>query len=498
MNIIIDTNIIINLEDNKILEESFTRFIQLASINNCNIYYHKGTVEDIERDKDNNRKAVTLSKLKKYTPFPNPGNPTPDFISRAGQKSINDEIDNKLLFQAYLNYTDILVTEDKGIQEKGLKFSLKNIASINQAIEILSDKFIFRIPKHPNLEHISLRELVNELNDEFFDSLREDYSIFNSWFKNSAQKNRQSYVFRSNNKLGAILIYKEETAIEHRLAEIYDNALKMCTFKVAETAFGNKLGELFLSKMFALCIEKKIKYLYLTVFEKHSHLISLLEDYGFKKKLFINSEGREELIYIKHTDKPLVASDTPLNTKANHPFYYDGNSIEKYIIPIRDNYYRTLFKDGGFRQYSLYDSSINEIQGNTITKAYVCASPRKSMQTGSLLFFYASKVHQVIEPVGVLESIHKVSDFTELRLFVNKRTVFSEEDLKEMLEEKKTLTILLFRLVYYLRKPVSFKLINQLKSYANKFTTITSLSEEDYLFLKEKNYFDERYIINKA
>ena len=102
----------------------------------------------------------------------------------------------------------------------------------------------------------------------------------------------------------------------------------------------------------------------------------------------------------------------------------------------------------------------------------------------------------MIEPVGILESLSRVSDYNQLKLFVSKRTVFTEADLEQMLESKKELTVLLFRLVYYIKKPVTFKTIKQLESFSNKFTSITTLKDKDYQFLKANNYFDERYIIN--
>jgi L-amino acid N-acyltransferase YncA len=499
MHILIDTNIIINLEDNKILEQNFSRFIQLATSNGCNIYFHKDCEKDILNDKDLKRKQITLSKLRKYTSFPNPAEPTKEFIEKVGQNKHNDEIDNKQLFQAYLNYTDLFVTNDNGILKKAVKLNLSNVINVNDAAELLADRFTLRIPQHPLLEHLSLRDLVNNLENEFFDSLRIDYNDFDKWFAEGAKNNRQCYVFKSNEKICAILIYKEESASGHRISGVHDEAIKMCTFKVAETTFGNKIGELFLSKMISLCIEKNIPNLYLTVFEKHIHLINLLESFGFSKSNFVNKDGKEELIYLKKISKVEAIKASNSNDKLIHPFYYDNISVEKYVVPIQDKYYRTLFKDGALRQSQLFDkdeASLNEIQGNTITKAYICASPRKTMKEGSILFFYSSKNKQMIEPVGILESLSRVSDYNQLKLFVSKRTVFTEADLEQMLESKKELTVLLFRLVYYIKKPVTFKTIKQLESFSNKFTSITTLKDKDYQFLKANNYFDERYIIN--
>lgn len=499
MKILIDTNIIINLEDNKVLDQTFTRFIQLASSNGCSVYYHKDCEKDIQNDKDLNRKYIVLSKLKKYIPFPNPGIPSNDFLEKVGQKNSNDSIDNKQLFQTYLFYCDLFVTNDKGILKKAEKLSLGNVLNVRDAAELLADKFTLKIPHHPLLEHMSLRYLVGNLNNVFFNSLRADYKGFDEWFMKAAKSDRYCYVFKSNETIGAILIYKVESAASHRISGVYDEAIKMCTFKVAETTFGNKIGELFLSKMFSFCIEKGIPNLYLTVFPKQTHLINLIECFGFIRAIFENEDGKEELLYLKKISKGESKKAFDYNDKHIHPFYYDGLSIEKYVVPIQDRYYQTLFKDGAFRQSQLFDrddASLNEIQGNTITKAYICSSPRKTMKEGSILFFYSSKSKKMIEPVGILESLNRISDYSQLMLFVSKRTVFTESELKQMLESKEKLTVLLFRLVYYLKKPVIFKSIKKLGSFSNKFTTITALKEVDYQNLKINNHFDERYIIN--
>ena len=65
-----------------------------------------------------------------------------------------------------------------------------------------------------------------------------------------------------------------------------------------------------------------------------------------------------------------------------------------------------------------------------------------------------------------------------------------------MVNGKKEITVLIFRLLYYLEKPIKQKEIKLLESYSNNFQTITVLKESDYNNLKQKKYFDERFIID--
>lgn len=257
------------------------------------------------------------------------------------------------------------------------------------------------------------------------------------------------------------------------------------------------MGELFLQKMFEYCINQKIGYLYLTVYEKQAHLISLLVKFGFHKEIFKNKQGLEEIRMIKSLKRSKIRLIS--NDICYHPFYTDNENIGKFVIPIRPNFYNTLFKDGQLREPTLFDQfndSINEIQGNSIMKAYVSSSPQTNLKQGDILFFYASQKNQVIEPIGILESQQIIDDFDILWDIVRKKTVFSQDELRAMFNQKGKLHVITFRLISYLNKPITLTDIKAIDSFKNKIQTITKIKESDYLKLKENGYFDKCYIIN--
>lgn len=499
MRILIDTNILIHLEDNKVINDQFAKVYQLAISNKCDLYYHPACLQDVKRDKDLHRQSITLSKLNKYTQMPDPATPSAEFIALVGQKNDHDEIDNHHLYQVQKEYVDYFITEDKGIHKKAEKInSADKILTVEGGLKLLQERYTLIIPQHPLLQECSTREIENELNDDFFDSLRGNYNGFNKWFiEKCAKQNRYCYVLRVDNKISAILVFHQEKSSEHNLPGINSDAMKMCTLKVAETVFGYRLGELFLNKMFEMCIKRQINQLYLTVFQHHTHLISLLEKYGFVKYEFKNKDGLDELRMIKSLVKSEYASKP--QTVAAHPFYVDGAGVNKFVIPIDPKFYNTLFKDGVFRQRSLFDDTsdaLNEIEGNTISKAYLCKSKRKNMKAGDLLFFYGSKTIKSIEPVGLLDEVIYTKDIEEIKRLVKRKTVYSDADLEQMADGKKAVTVLIFRLLYYLENPVKFQVIKTLESYTNNFQTITSLKDTDYNNLKQNKHFDERFIIN--
>lgn len=503
MKILIDTNVVIHLEDNKIIDDAFSLFYNLAITNNCKILYHPNAIpKDIERDKDSFRQEVIQSKLKKYEVLEDACIPTPDFLAKLKNNKINDKIDNMQLYQLYRGFVDYFITEDKGIHSKSKKLDLEDkVMTVQEALFFLEEKFTIKIPTHPILKGHSLREIENLFSTSFFNSLREDYGNenFDNWLSKCIIDNRRCYSLIVDGELKALLIYNVESVEDHKIPSVYDRALKICTLKVDNSAFGIKLGELFLNKMFQYCINQGIKYLYLTVYDKQFQLINLLENFGFIRQEFTNSIGCVEIRMIKCMDKGKI--DTCCNDSFTHPFYNDNKERKKFVIPIQPQFYKTLFKDGKLRQPTLFDKSleyINEIQGNTIYKAYISHSKITSLKHGDILFFYSSKSSQVIEPVGILESFKIVDNFDDLWEMVQKKTVFSQDDLKTMLSEKGKLHVITFRLITYLDNHINLNKIKNIGSFRNKIVTITQLKEEDYIELKNDGHFNERYIINQA
>ncbi|GHT46467.1 hypothetical protein AGMMS49965_24060 [Bacteroidia bacterium] len=501
MKILIDTNILIQLEDNRVIDKKFASFYQLAVSNNCKVIYHSEAIpNDISRDTNQERKDIIKSKLQKYENLANFAKTTDDFNAQLGASRINDRIDNIQLFQLYKGYVDYFVTEDKGIHTKAKRINLEDkVLDISKMLSLLEEQFTIKVPQHPILKEHSIREIEDKFSSSFFDSLREDYGNedFNNWLQKCVQKDRKCYSLIVDNQLQALLIYNIENVEDHRLPDVYEKALKICTLKVADTAFGIKLGELFLNKMFEYCINQKINYLYLTVYEKQTQLKELLSKFGFYENTFINKQGLSEVQKIKCLDKGKITIQE--NSAVIHPFYYDNVPVSKYAIPIQPQYYSTLFKDGKFRERTLFDGlddSIREIQGNTIVKAYISNSKNKKLKEGDLLFFYASQDNKSIEPIGILETCQIVNHIDELWGLVCRKTVFPKEQLSAMLQEKGKLHVITFRLIGYLKTPIGLTKINELQSFKNKIQTITKISENDYNRLKDEKYFDRRYIVD--
>lgn len=136
-----------------------------------------------------------------------------------------------------------------------------------------------------------------DITDSFFDSLKQDYADFESWFKKKQAANAMAYVTESCGKLTSFLMLKIENKSENYMDFLHPfkpaKRLKISTLKVMDT--GKRIGEMFIKIIFKKAVEEQVDEIYITIFDKYKNLIDLLESYGFKKytkKKTLGSNGK--------------------------------------------------------------------------------------------------------------------------------------------------------------------------------------------------------------
>lgn len=101
----------------------------------------------------------------------------------------NDLIDNSLLYAVYKDCVSYLITNDKKSRNKAKKISIENrVLSTQEAIKLFNprEEKVIRIPAFIQFEY-----LYNiELDDVFFDSLKNDYKGFEKWYKKNLKKEK--------------------------------------------------------------------------------------------------------------------------------------------------------------------------------------------------------------------------------------------------------------------------------------------------------------------
>lgn len=486
MNILLDTNIIIPLEDtSKILDSSFAEMRRLAAEQQHCLYVHPMQVEDINRDKNAERKQIVLSRLNQYSKIDNPPVLTDDECIKLGlsQPNDHDKVDNNILFALYRGAVHLLVTNDEGIHKKASKIGIQDkVYRLEQFLV-----FLRRYSNQPvayTYTGVKERYMYEiDKSQSFFDSLRQAYEGFDNWYQKSAEKQRKCWCIEDNNgNIAAICIYKfeENEKLTDDGETTQGKILKLCTFKVDVSARGKKLGERLLYIAFDFCVKNGVHWAYLHTYgEEQKTLVGLCEEYGFYRL----GKYKKDDVYIK----PMKLKQEDLGSleslKRYYPFFQDNNTVQKYIIPIQPRYHEDLFPDFSSMKGSLFESdqSLYSSQGNTIKKAYLCHSNTKSLKKGDVVLFYRSTDKKSIQCMGIVEDAFISDNIEEVFPKIAKRTVYTHSDLEEILS-KDTL-IILFRFIP-LNDEISWKKIQSVGIKGN-IQSIRKISNEQYTALNE-------------
>ncbi|TLU87471.1 MAG: hypothetical protein FDX21_01140 [Chlorobium sp.] len=484
MNILIDTNILIPLEDTgRVLDPSLAEMCRLADQHGHILYTHPSQEEDILRDSNEARKNIVLSRVKQYQSIPFPPQITADDLLRYDwkQNNDNDHVDNLLLHALCRGAVHFLVTGDKEIHKKAKQANVQEqVHRIDQFLAFLKSQNKDEQPPPFGIQERYLHQF--DVTQPFFDSLREGYDQFNEWYLKSARNQRKAWCISDNGVVHAICIYKIEDrpCIGDGGLSLNGRALKLCTFKVGKSVRGRKLGERLLFASFKYAVENNIQYVYLHTFgEEHDMLVSLCLDYGFQ---YYGKYDSRDNVYLKEMicpSKPEIELDPLSYAIRYYPHYLDNPHIAKFIVPIQPEYYNDLFADTSDTARGLFsgDHSFYSPQSNTIKKAYICHSNTTGVRPGDLLLFFRTQDRKSIECIGVVEQNYRGRDIDKVLPLVSKRTVYSKGEIEKRLL-KETLVIL-FRFIRNI-SPISHHILEKAE-IKGPIQSIRKITHEQYL-----------------
>lgn len=502
MRILLDTNILILRENNHPIPENLAQMMQLINgLENSSICVHNLSIKEIQKDKNVERQKINLSKINSYAPLTDYPDYTNDseFIAQIPEpKTENDIIDNQLLYCAYKNVVDILITEDAGILNKAEQLNIEQVLNINGAIAYFKTLYtntdINLLPIFKKAKGYDI-----DLNDSIFESLKADYPGFDNWWKKKVWR-RELFIFERERKINAILIPKIEQneTIDCTPELKREKILKICTFKVSDDSRGLKLGERLLKMAFDFAIINNVFKVYLTHYKQDSdYLIPLLQNFGFSK-YGENKDGEE--IYLKKIIPDVTINLRDKNgaaeiNKTFYPAFYDGSIIKKHIIPIEPKFHERLFPDVniGPKQLSLLEPNTTS-EGNSIKKAYICNSNSHKLNIGDVVLFYRSQDIKAITTLGTVESIHyDLTDAEQIAKLIAKRTVFSIDEIREKC--KSNVTVILFNQNFNLKHNYKYTDLRSKEIVSGYIQGITEISDEKYKEIIKEN-IDERFIIH--
>jgi L-amino acid N-acyltransferase YncA len=459
MHFLLDTNVLIPLEDSAIpLRDSLANFVRLANANKHVLVYHPASVEDIQEDKDEARRAHTLQRLRQYTMLEH----RPACPWNTPSTKRNDAADNEILYALSLHAASALVTEDRQIHDKAkAKGLLDRVFTIQTAEDLLRRLHETVGVRLPNIEEVPLYQLTPLLTSPFFDSLRQSYD-FDQWFRRKSEQGCRAWVhWEARDRLGGICIFQRQD--NERIAEgitLEGAALKLSTFKVGDSCRGRKVGELFLKAAFKYASANRLRNIFIHGDEeRHYFLFELLSDFGFEHVGHHPAGGRHDAVYLKRhpVDPPPADALPPFEyLRAYFPHFRQDSAVAAYVVPIRPQYHDILFPDfegASTRQKKLFEQE--NYAGNAIKMAYLCKAQTKAMRAGDVLLFYRSGEEHALTSIGIVETYETLAEVDSIVARVKRRTVYSLSEIEKM--AAKPTKVILFRFVRHLPRPLPLK-----------------------------------------
>jgi GNAT superfamily N-acetyltransferase len=471
---LIDTNVVIGLEDNHPVNPVFSNFLALAAKHKVDIFVHAAAQDDISRDKNIVRREISNSKLKKFQTLGKVSGLTKDKLENmfGKLKKPNDHVDAILLHALIIGVVDFLVTEDRGLHDRAQRHSTelaRRVLFVADAASLLSTTYQPKETCVRYVEEVSAHSI--DIEDTIFDSLREGYPEFNVWWREKCVAQRRLCWVVSDEGLAGLIVRKDEKLGATDATSLAKKILKVCTFKVRPESRGIKIGELLLKQLFWYAQINRYDLVYLTTYENQAALINLIEYYGF-----INTTTKKngELVYEKSFSRKNLTVSGVKESEIfglfckNYPRFSISPAVKVFGVPIKEAYHDILFPDLiNIQQLSLFDTEIGlQKPGNTIRKVYLCRAPSNLDSPGSILFFYKGLSEklpsQALTAIGVLEDVGKSENTKELMQLCGGRSVYSEKQLHDWrASPKEPVKVINFLLVGYIKPEIGIEFLKE-------------------------------------
>ncbi|MDX2468984.1 MAG: PIN domain-containing protein [SAR324 cluster bacterium] len=437
---LLDTNIIIHRETAKIQNQGIGvlfNWLDKLKYEKC---IHPLTIDEISKYGD--QSVVDSFKLKmmsySFLKTEAPDNSDIESIRKKFDQSENDEIDSKILNELLCDRVDIIITEDKKLNEKAKALKLHSkVYSISRFLE----KAESENPSLTEYKALTIRpEYFGRINlsDPFFDSLKEDYAEFSTWYNKKSDFQAYQCV-GDDGELQAFLYLKQEgeDEIYRDITPSFSakNRLKIGTFKVIYNGF--RLGERFLKIIFDHALKYSVDEIYVTIFNRsveQKSLIRLFLQWGFKLH---GQNSRGEEVYTR-SFKPVIESENPAEYFPNF-----SKKAKKFVVSIKPEFHTDLFPDSILTTENPEDFKNHKANRNALRKVYVSWAPsqNRELQIGDILVFYRMKEPNDPRPayhrgcvttVGVVDATF--NNIPSEQIFIElcrNRSVYSSKQLSE-------------------------------------------------------------------
>lgn len=339
------------------------------------------------------------------------------------------------------------------------------------------------------------------INDEFFDSLREDYEgiKFNVWFKKKSDNDEFAYVYKKSQKIAGFLYLKKEIDEDNTIKPKFDKKtrLKVGTFKIdSSLASGFRLGERFLKIIFDNAINLKVDEIYITLFENKRKEVDVL------KKLYLIPWGFEKWgTKISNNESVFVKKMNVYNQNKNIQFNFPNikKNVNMYFLPILSEYHTNLFPDMILKteDKEKYKQEFGRLYSlNKIYVSNVLHSKSSTVCPGDIVVIYRmgdpstyKNYSSLCTGLAVIQEIIYPKSLNEYLEICSNKSVFSNEELIKFYNERKYRTVIKIIPLYTYKKKIILKSLREMKIYGHEagprtFDKISEVFKDKFLYNK--------------
>lgn len=343
-----------------------------------------------------------------------------------------------------------------------------------------------------------------DINEPFFDSLRESYPEFNSWYEKKSKAGAEAYTYYIENNLKDFLYLKVEV---EELSDIVPalpkkKRLKVGTFKVDNESRHTTRGERFMKKIMDTAVAEDVDEIYVTMFPTTalSKLINMFEGYGFKHiadKPHVGRSSEYVLVKDMRTTNDDIQKDYPFVKK-------EGN---KYVLSIMPEYHTKLFPDSILRNETKYDIIQDVSETNSVFKIYICwMKDTRMLLPGDKIIIYRTNDYKgyaayrsVCTSVCTVTEVKVYEDFAnedEFIKYTNRYSVFQEADLRKWYRTRKHFIVIKMLYNIAFTKKVINKTMKEVVGLNPNYWGFFKLTDQQFDKLLELGEINERYIVD--
>lgn len=432
-NVLLDTNIVIHRESYSNVTFEVSRLYKWLDELKCKKMINPDTIEEIKRYKDPAVVAAMSTKLASYDVLVDEAISDQNFIDAMAEykQDQNGLIDNKLLYQVYRGTADLLITDDKLMLSKASRIFIRDqVLSVDEYLHTVDIQF----PKLVDYKMLAVKKKPFgkiDLANPFFDTLKEDYPGFESWFKKKSSE--EAYTFeQAGTILGFLYLKREyEDEVYSDIVPVFPkkNRLKVGTFKIDDALSGFRLGERFIKIIFDNAVAAKIDEIYVTLFEGKRDGVDALRDLLKKWGFVYWGDKGQESVFVKN----MRGYDASKGVMFNFPNI--ENHPRLFFLPIKAEYHTGLFPDSILRNEDMSLYSENKGHLYSLEKIYVTNAFPTGWRPGDVLVIYRMgerwprKYSSVCTGLAVLESVLSPSTLEEYLKECKNKSIFSEKEL---------------------------------------------------------------------